>query len=298
MNHSEGESMTGKITNRKMTTGKMIAAALLAAITLSPLAHAQELQVGSNAYVDMYFADWHASKAQTTGPVTEYTVFTKGDPTKPTTKGALLRYVDSYVYTTLAPGASSPSTTLSGKQRVYYFTSGTGTISAGGESVPVSINIAVLVPANLAFAIKNTGAIPLGGYVITEPTPSGFQPGTKLVVKDEKSTPISTAVQEWSRIVRPLFTSADGLATISRVETVTLDPLTISRPFIGTLPNTEQLWMELSGKSIAFIGPYLRRQTTGMAYEHPPDNLAPTSNVNYSEDSQVKFLLVATDGSR
>lgn len=290
--------MTGKIMNRKMTTGKMIAAALLAAITLSPLARAQELQVGSNAYVDMYFADWHASKAQTTGSVTEYTVFTKGDPVKPTTQGALLRYVDSYVYTTLAPGASSPSTTLSGKQRVYYFTSGTGTISAGGESVPVSINIAVLVPANLAFTIKNTGAIPLGAYVITEPTPSGFQPGTKLVVKDEKSTPISTAVQEWSRIVRPLFTSADGLATISSVETVTLDPLTITRPFIGTLPNTEQLWMELSGKSIAFIGPYLRRQTTGMAYEHPPDNLAPTSNVNYSEDSQVKFLVVATDGSR
>ena len=290
--------MTCKITNHKMTTGKMITAALFAVTALSPLAHAQELQVGSNAYVDMYFADWHASKAQTTGPVTEYTVFTKGDPVKPTAKGALLRYVDSYVYTTLAPGASSPSTTLSGKQRVYYFTSGTGTISAGGESVPVSINIAVLVPANLAFTIKNTGAIPLGAYVITEPTPSGFQPGTKLVVKDEKSTPISTAVQEWSRIVRPLFTSADGLATISSVETVTLDPLTISRPFIGTLPNTEQLWMELSGKSIAFIGPYLRRQTTGMAYEHPPDNLAPTSNVNYSEDSQVKFLLVATDGSR
>jgi mannose-6-phosphate isomerase-like protein (cupin superfamily) len=281
-----------------MTTGQMIAAALLAAITLSPLARAQELQVGSNAYVDMYFADWHASKAQTTGPVTEYTVFTKGDPTKPTTKGALLRYVDSYVYTTLAPGGSWPSTTLSGKQRVYYFTSGTGTISAGGESVPVSINIAVLVPANLAFTIKNTAAIPLGAYVITEPTPSGFQPGTKLVVKDEKSTPISTAVQEWSRIVRPLFTSADGLATISSVETVTLDPLTITRPFIGTLPNTEQLWMELSGQSIAFIGPYLRRQTSGMAYEHPPDNLAPTSNVNYSEDSQVKFLRVATDGSR
>ena len=105
-------------------TGKMLAAALLAVTWLSPLAPAQELQVGSNAYVDMYFADWHASKGQTTGPVTEYTVFTKGDPIKPTTKGAILRYVDSYVYATLAPGASSPSVTLSGKQRVYYFTSG------------------------------------------------------------------------------------------------------------------------------------------------------------------------------
>ncbi len=54
--------------------------------------------------------------------------------------------------------------------------------------------------------------------------------------------------------------------------------------------------MELSGTSIAFIGPYLRRQTPGIAYEHPPDNLAPTANVNYSEDSQVKLLLVSTNG--
>jgi mannose-6-phosphate isomerase-like protein (cupin superfamily) len=279
-----------------MTTGKMIAFALFAMTVLSPLARTQELQVGSNAYVDMFFSDWHASKGETKGPVTEYTVFTKGDPIKPTTKGAILHYVDSYVYATLAPGATSPSTTLSGKQRVYYFTSGTGTISGGGDNVPVSINIAVLVPANLAYTIKNTGTSPLGAYVITEPTPSGFQPGTKLVVKDEKSTPISTTVQEWSRIVRPLFTSADGLATISSVQTVTLDAMTITRPFIGTLPNTEHLWMELSGTSIVFIGPYLRRQKPGVAYEHPPDNLAPTSNVNYSEESQVKFLLVDTEG--
>src|SRR5580700_2154156 len=124
MTNPEGESMTGKITNHKMTTGKMITAALFAVTALSPLAHAQELQVGSNAYVDMYFADWHASKPQTVGPVTEYAVFTKGDAMKPTAKGAILRYVDSYVYATIAPGASSPSVTLSGKQRVYYFTSG------------------------------------------------------------------------------------------------------------------------------------------------------------------------------
>lgn len=283
------------MTTNKMTS-KMIAAVLFAVTALPPLAHAQELQVGSNAYVDLYFSDWHEAKAETKGPVTEYTVFTKGDPIKPTSKGAILRYVDSYVYAALAPGATSPSTTLSGKQRVYYFTSGTGTVSGGGDAVPVSMNIAVLVPANLAFTIKNTGTSPLGAYVITEPTPSGFQPDTKLVVKDEKSTPISTAVQEWSRIVKPLFTSADGLATISSIQTVTLDAMTVTRPFIGTQPNTEHLWMELSGTSIAFIGPYLRRQKPGVAYEHPPDNLAPTSNVNYSENSQVKFLLVDTEG--
>jgi mannose-6-phosphate isomerase-like protein (cupin superfamily) len=223
-------------------------------------------------------------------------VFTKGDAMKPTTKGAVLRYIDSYVYATLAPNASSPSLTLQGKQRVYYFTSGTGTISADGDSVPVFSNVAVLVPANLAFNMKNTGREPLCAYVITEPTPSGFQPGRRLIVKEEPAVPISTATQEWSRIVRPLFSASDGLATISSVDTVTLDPVTITRPFVGAGTNVEQLWMQISGTSLAFIGPYLRRQTPGVAYEHPPDNLAPTANVNYSEESQVKLLVVETDG--
>jgi mannose-6-phosphate isomerase-like protein (cupin superfamily) len=296
MKHLQGDSMIRKISARTMMICTVIAAVLLAATTLSSISVAQELQVGSNAYVDMYFADWHSSRAETAGPVTDHAVFTSGDPMKPTTKGAILRYVDSYVFSTLAPGASSPSITLSGKQRVYYFTAGSGVISAGGDSAPVGINTAVLVPANLAFTIKNNGKDPLAAYVITEPTPSGFHPQSRFVVKDEPSTPISTAAEEWSRIVRPLFSTSDGLATISSVETVTLDDLTITRPFTGTQPNTEHLWMELSGTSIAFIGPYLRRQTPGMAYEHPPDNLAPTSNVNYSEDSQVKFLLVSTEG--
>ena len=278
--------------------GTMIAAALLAAVALAPLAQAQDEQppVGSNAYVDMYFTDWHTTTPQTMGPITEYAVFTKGDPMKPTAKGAILHYIDSYVYDSLAPNASSPSTTLTAQQRVYYFTSGTGTISAGGDSSPVSTNVAVLVPANLAFTITNTGTDPLGAYVITEPTPSGFQPGAKLVVKNEELTPINTTVPDWSRLVRPLFDSNDGLATITRVATVTLDELTITRPVVGEMPNTEHLWMQLSGTSIAFIGPYLRRQTPGIAYEHPPDNLAPTANVNYSEDHPIKLLLVETDG--
>lgn len=276
--------------------GRILTTILIATFAFPSLALSQELQVGSNAYVDMYFADWHASKGQTTGPVTEYSVFTKGDAMKPATKGALLRYIDSYVYATLAPNASSPVLTLAEKQRVYYFTSGTGTISGGGESIPVFSNLAVLVPADLAFTIKNAGKEPLCAYVISEPTQAGFQPRTKLVVKEEPATPISTTAQEWSRIVRQLFTPSDGLATISSVETVTLDPLTITRPFIGTATNVEQLWMQISGTSLAFIGPYLRRQTPGIGYEHPPDNLAPTANVNYSEDSQIKLLLVQTDG--
>ncbi len=244
----------------------------------------------------MYFGDWHAAQPKKTGPLSEYAVFTQGDPMKPAAKGAVLRYVDAYVYLTLAANASTPSTTLNGKQQIWYFVSGAGTLTAGGDSVPVAVHTAVLVPANLAFTLKNSGTSMLAAYVITEPTPAGFQPRSKLVVKDAGSMPVTTTGENWSGIVQPIFTAADGLATIHHVEVVTLDAMTITRPYVGTSTSAEQLWMELSGTSIAFIGPYLRRQTPGMAFEHPPDNQAPTSSVNYSEDSQIKLLLVETDG--
>jgi mannose-6-phosphate isomerase-like protein (cupin superfamily) len=275
-------------------TSKTIAALLFAATAL-PLAVRAQTPVGSNAYVDMYFGDWHNAKPRTQGPLTERDVFTKGDAMQPTTKGAILRYANAFVFASLAPGGSTPSESLSGKQQVFYFTAGEGSITAGGDSVPVSLNVAVLVPANLAFTIKNTGSQPLEAYVITEPTPAGFTPRSKLVVKDEGVTPILTTTEDWSRVVKPLFTAADGLATLTRVETVELSAMTITRPYVGASHNTEQLWLQLSGTSIVFIGPYLRRQTPGMAYEHPPDDLAPTSSLNYSEDSSVKFLLVETD---
>lgn len=272
----------------------VLAGLMMAAAVLPVMARAQ--QVGSNAYVDMYFGDWHGAKARTMGAVTERDVLMPGDAMKPAAKGAVLEHASALVHETLAAGGSSAQTTLTGKQQVYYFTGGEGTMTAGGETVPVMLNIAVLVPERLAFTIKNTGAQPLEAYVVTEPVPAGFVPKTKLVVKDEGITPISTTTEDWSRVVKPLFSAADGLATLTSVETVVLDAMTITRPYAGKSHGEEQIWLQMQGTTVAFIGPYLRRQTPGMAYVHPPDNLAPTSNLNYSEDSEVKFLLVETAG--
>ena len=143
-------------------TGKMLAAALLGVTALSPLGHAQELQVGSNAYVDMLLTGTHG-RGQTTGPVTEYTVFTKGDPMTPTTKGAILRYVDSYVYAMLGSGRFvAVRHSLGQTAGVLLYFRHRRVISAAGDSVPVSINIAVLVPANLAFTTQEHGDGPSG----------------------------------------------------------------------------------------------------------------------------------------
>jgi mannose-6-phosphate isomerase-like protein (cupin superfamily) len=247
--------------------------------------------VGSNAYIDMYFNDWHASVPNVThGALQEYKIFTPGDAMKPARKGEVLRYITSFSYPTLAPQASTASTVLDGQQEIFYFVSGRGTATAGGETVEIFPNAAVLVPTDLAFTIKNVGQDPLTMYLISEPTPPGFRPNPKMLLRNENALPITSSDGMWSHIVKTLFVTDDGLGTLQSILTVTLDPLTMGKPHAVDHNDIEEVWTSLQGTSLALVGPFLRKQGPGVSFLHPPDNLAPHSNINYSEDEQVKFL--------
>jgi mannose-6-phosphate isomerase-like protein (cupin superfamily) len=244
--------------------------------------------------IDLYFGDWHSAQPRTThGSLVERDIFTKGDPQHPTQKGAVLRYLNSYTYATLAPRASTKATRLEGQQEIYFVESGKGTATAGGQSANLFRNIAVLMPANLEFIIKNTGDEPLTMYVINEPTPAGFRPNSSMLVRDENKIPITSSDGHWAHIVKTLFVTQDGLGTLESVLTVTLDPLTVGKPHVVDHDDIEEVWQSLYGTSLAFVGNQLRRQTPGMAFYHIPDNKTPHTNINPSEDAQAKFLYFA-----
>lgn len=257
---------------------------------LAPLAAAQI----TGDQISYYFGDWHNATPRTIrGSLVERDILTRGDALHPTEKGAVLRYVNSYTYATLAPNESTTRTRLSGQQEIYYVESGRGTVTAGGQTADLFRNIAVLMPANLEFTLKNTGDEPLEMYVVNEPTPPGFRPNASMLVKDENKIPISTTTKLWSEIVKPIFTTEDGLATLENVETITFDPLTLSRPYVVDNHDIEAVWTELYGTSVAFISNALFKQTPGMAFYHVPDNLTPNSMINQNPDSQVKFFYFA-----
>ena len=260
-------------------------------LNMAPLlAFAQ--QVGSNAYIDMYFGDWRTSTPRMThGSLEERAILTRGNAMKPTQKGAVLTYINGFSYATLAPGASTSATRLQGRQEVFYILSGRGIATAGADASNLLPNIAVLMPANLEFTMKNSGSEPLTMYLIDEPTPPGFRPNSKMVVKDENVIPIASTDRSWCHIVKMLYTEGDGLGTLRSISTVVLDPLTIGKPHITDYNDIEEVWASIEGTSLALVGPFLRRQSPGIAYLHPPDNLAPTTNINYSENEQVKFLV-------
>jgi mannose-6-phosphate isomerase-like protein (cupin superfamily) len=265
---------------------KILASLGLCAL-LSPLAVAQ----ATGDRIDLYFADWHSSTPRTTvGSLQVRDIFTPGDPQNPQKKGAVLRYLNSHTYATLAPHATTQATRLDGQQEIYFVESGRGSATAGGETIDLYKNIAVLMPANLEFTLKNTGDEPLAMYVINEPTPPGFRPNSSMLVRDENKLPITSSNGLWAHIVKTLFVTQDGLGTLQSVLTVSLDPLTIGKPHIVDHDDIEEVWTALDGTSLAFVSNQLRRQTPGMAFYHIPDNKTPHTNINQNEDTQVKFL--------
>jgi mannose-6-phosphate isomerase-like protein (cupin superfamily) len=247
--------------------------------------------------IGFYFGDWHSSTPHTIrGSLEEREILTRGDGMHPPHPGAVFRFLNSYSYATLAAGASTQPTRLDGQQEIYFVESGNGSMTAAGETANLYRNVALLMPANLEFTLKNNGDAPLTMYVINEPTPAGFRPNSKMLVRDENAIPISSSNGFWAHIAKPLFNTSDGLATLESVVTVTLDPLTIGKPHPAQGEDTsdiEEVWTALYGNSLAMVGSQLHEQTPGMAYLHIPDNLTPHTNINPSSESQAKFLYFA-----
>jgi uncharacterized cupin superfamily protein len=267
---------------------------ILASLGVCALLFAPALAQTNGDHLDLYFSDWHTAPAHTAyDRLTEQDILIRGDALHPATKGAVLRFATSYLHALLPPHASTSPIRLSGQQQIYFIVSGEGTAVSGGQTIALSPNIAVLMPANLEFTLKNTGDQPLAMYLIDEPTPPDFHPNSSMLARDENKLPFSTTDLEWSYMVKKIFVATDGLATLNDVSTISLDPLTIGRPHVTESSDVEAVWTALQGTSIAFVSNRLLRQKPGASFLEIPDRETPHSAVNPSEDSEIKFLYFA-----
>jgi mannose-6-phosphate isomerase-like protein (cupin superfamily) len=253
--------------------------------------------------IDLFIGDWQGSMPRFEhGSLVLRDILTHGDNFAPSEKGAVLHAANFFAYGRLASGAWTTPDKLDGHQEVYYILGGQGEITAGGDTAKLQKNVAVLMPAGLEFVMKSTGSEALTMYVINEPTPSGFHPKEKMLVKDEamarQRTPadadpyiVGGASGHWAHIVKELFSPADGLATEQSVITVTVNPLTMGEPHPHR-PGQEEVWAAIDGTSLMLLGTELRIQQPGMAYMLPPDSVTIHSNIN-AGDKPVKFLYFA-----
>ena len=250
--------------------------------------------------IDMFIGDWRDSMPRHAyGSLVLRDILTRGDNYAPPQPGAILQAANFLAYARLQAGNSTTPSTLTREQNVFYVTGGSGEITAGGKTSALHRDIAVFMPADLEFVMKNTGSDALTMYVVSEPVPDGFVPAKAMLVTDEREVPVRTpmaaspytlpgASGHWAHVVRDLFSKSDGLATIGDLITVTINPMQMGEPHPHN-PGQEEIWAAIDGDSLAFLGTELRVQHPGTAYMIRPDQVMTHSNINPG-DTPVKFL--------
>jgi mannose-6-phosphate isomerase-like protein (cupin superfamily) len=166
--------------------------------------------------------------------------------------------------------------------------SGDGSIEWNGKEQELYSNMAMLIPADCEFTISADDDADLTMYLVSEPIPDGFRPNEDIIFVDENEQPISSTTGHWCHIVKPLFQTDDGLGTLENILTVSFDPMTIGHPH-SHVEGTEEVWAQIDGTSLAFIGKEIRWQEPGTAYFIPPNGNTPHSNINTTDTRQRMF---------
>ncbi len=216
----------------------------------------------------------------------------------------MLQSANFVAFGRLAAGASTMPSTLNGVQEVFYIMGGAGEVRTAGKTVALHRDIAVFMPQGLAFTIQSTGEEDMTMYVIDEPVPAGFHPIPQMLMTDERKVAVRAPMVaspytnpgtsgHWAHVVRDLFNTSDGLATVGDVITVEINPLSLGEPHPHP-PGKEEVWLAIDGTSLAFYGPQLRVQHPGTAYMLRPDAMVQHSNIN-NGDRPVKFLWFNTN---
>jgi mannose-6-phosphate isomerase-like protein (cupin superfamily) len=257
--------------------------------------------------LNMYFGDWHNSQPKAMyGSLVVRDILTPGDNLSPPFPGQVLERAKFLSYGTLGAGERTTPTTLQGMQLFLYVEEGTGEITGDGKTTPLHRGNAILIPENHEFALHTTSDSQMSVYMVGDPVKPGFKPLPGITVRDEATLPHGApstpspftspgAGGHWAHITHSFFSSKE-LSTVQGIITVDIAPLTLGEPH-PHLPGKEEIWCQIEGDSVAFVGPQVRMQHPGQAYILRPDGLTTHSNINIDPPGTkpVKFLWFNTN---
>lgn len=234
-----------------------------------------------------YINHWRNSPAREGhGGLIERDILTRGDPFSPRTKGAVLRFLKAYRRAELPPHAGTQSYSNSREQVFLFVLAGEGRIEAGGRSVELEEGAAVVIPAGLSYRVFNPSGRPLELFLAAEETPEGFVPERELSVgRFRDSLPLVGA--HWAHIARPFiydheprFSNPMGFVVVS------MDAFDIAQPHTHPAA-AEEIWLQVKGTSLLWLGNRLLRQAPGEAFLVPPTNTVPHSSINPDAEPQL-----------
>lgn len=240
----------------------------------------------------MWIRSWLDSPSTAThGNLIERVLFTWKDPSQPAKPEAELLNIRSISHARLEPNTTTVATAHSGYQEILYVESGEGSIKAGERSEEITEGSIILIPQGLSHQIVNEWDDPLDLVSVIDDVPPGLEAkaAKKLVVKNYHDVPIGTTTSHWHHIVRGLLGEKDGLVTVGSVLIVEIDGMQIAEPHAHPA-NFDEVWYQLEGISIMFLGQEIRRQYPGMAVAVPPG--VQHASINDS-DELMRWLYVS-----
>lgn len=247
--------------------------------------------------IDMFISGYNEHMQYSThGTLLERDMFTHndGDATRPTDRGAVLKYLDRFTFAMLVEGDRTAPTTLTDTQELFYIVEGRGKVTGGGRSYDLYPGVAFMVPKELEFTMENLTSEPMTMYLVAEKADASFTPVKEIVWRDENVEPYHTTNAHWVNNNKWLIRKEQGLASVDLFLTVTIQPDTFAQPHSHDL-GTEEIWAALDAPVTFLLGKQLRTMQPGEAHLIPPDSKTPHANFNQG-DKPFKMLYIGLFG--
>jgi mannose-6-phosphate isomerase-like protein (cupin superfamily) len=235
---------------------------------------------GADTDVSLYINHWRSSSPRIAhGGLVERDILTRGDPFRPSAKGAVLRYLSFYRRAELSPRSATRPFSDRREQLFVFVLSGRGRIEAGPRTVDIDEGTAVVIPAGLTYRLGNPFDTSLELFLAAEETPDGFVPEAELSVgRYRDSRPAVGA--HWAHIARPFaYDREPRFANPMGFVVVSMDAFDIAQPHSHPAA-AEEIWLQVKGTSLLFLGKRLLRQEPGEAFLVPPTNADPHGSIN------------------
>ena len=237
--------------------------------------------------VFLYINHWrNALPLEDHGGLIERDILTRGDPLHPARKGAVLKYIKAYRRSVLQPRTNTVPRKHSGEQIFFYVSSGKGRVEAEGKTAELEEGTAVFVPAGLEYRFLNPWDEQIEMFLVVEETAPGFVPNAEISVGSQHDSKPAYGAH-WAHIahpfvydVEPKFSNPMGFIVVS------IDNFDIAQPHTHG-PGTEEIWLQVRGRSLLFFGNRLLWQEPGEAFLIPPNNKVPHCSINHTDEPML-----------
>ena len=240
--------------------------------------------------LDLYHRSWKDSPVVIGhGGFQEQAILERGNPMNPPAIGKCLICLTEYNHGFLPADTTTTPVTNTRRQTFFFVLKGDGKAYCGDDTIRINEGSGIFMPAGLTYHFENTGGRPLEVLIISEDITTKFEPAKAMSFGNyRESVPGSGQAWHWSHVTRGVL-SPKWENPIS-FGVVTIDAFEIAHPHVAPI-GIEEIWLQLTGKSLMYFGNRLFRHEAGEAFYIPPNYMVPHCSINPADEPMTWMYL-------